>query len=68
MNVIFNLREDFMCTLRDLKCMLFSVTEHDVGSTVQNVGSTVQDVGFTVHDVETKGNTVFTGIFLLKIF
>ena len=41
---VFNLCEDFICTLQDSTCMLLSVTEQFVESTVQ--------------DIETKDNPV----------
>ena len=54
MNVFFNLREDCMCTLHDITCMLTSIT-------VQNFESTVQDL-------ETKGNPVILTAFFYRIF
>ena len=44
MNVFFNLREDFMCTLHDFTRMSLSVT--------------VQDVELTVPSIEETGNPV----------
>ena len=45
----FKLREDFMCTLNDIKFMILSVP--------------LQDIELRVQDVETKGNPVNTTAF-----
>ena len=49
MNVFFNLREDFTCTIHDFPCMLLSVRVQDMESTVQHFEERSHPVNLTAY-------------------